>query len=111
AALDESVHHLRTGASSLPEGTGRHRAQCYLASALRLRFHVSGDVADLHTAVVELLGVVAAVAEGGPLLGRAARHLAECALDHVDATGEPQLLQQVLRPLASAAHAMRGDDP
>ncbi|MHA6801349.1 CHAT domain-containing protein [Bounagaea algeriensis] len=111
AALDESVHHLRTGASSLPEGTGRHRAQCYLASALRLRFHVSGDVADLHTAVVELLGVVAAVAEGGPLLGRAARHLAECALDHVDATGEPQLLQQVLRPLASAAHTMRGDDP
>ncbi|MHA6805848.1 CHAT domain-containing protein [Salinifilum ghardaiensis] len=111
AALDESVHHLRTGASALPEGPARHRAQCYLASALRLRFHVSGDVADLHSAVAELLGAVAALPEGSPLLGRAARHLAECALDHVDATGEPQLLQQVLRPLASAAHAMRGDDP
>lgn len=109
-SLNESVHYLSTGAGMLADGTPRHRALCYLASALRLRFHANGDLADLNSAIGELLGVLTAAPDGNPLKGRSARYLAECAIDYVDATGEPQPLRRVLRPIADAVRMMRGTD-
>ncbi|GAA2809663.1 CHAT domain-containing protein [Saccharopolyspora taberi] len=108
--LDEGISHLSSGAGSMPDSEPRRAALCHLASALRLRFRHNGDLADLHSAISELIGVLGVLEPGHPLLGKAVWNLAVTVVEHVDSTGEPSQLRRVLRPITPAVRGMSRDD-
>lgn len=108
--LDEGIAHLRTGIDGLGDGDPRRLALCRLANALRLRFQRNGDLNDLDVAINELHGVLGVLAPGHALLGRSLWNLACATAEHVDSTGEPSQLRQVLQVLPTALRDLAGDD-
>lgn len=109
--LDEGIAHLTTGVGGMADGDPRRSALCHLANALRLRFRQDGDLADLHAALNELLGVLGVLSAGHPLIGRIVWSLACTAAEHTDSTGEPSQLRRVLRAMSPAVSAIADDDP